>query len=48
MAVSTWYFLALDQPTPPRVFVTPVVAIAVTLALGLVLVRRAQQRGTRA
>jgi len=48
MAVSTWYFLALDQPTPPRVFVTPVVAIAVALGLGLVLVRRAQQRGTRA
>ena len=48
MAVSTWYFLALDQPTPPRVFVTPVVAIAVTLGLGLVLVRRAQQRGMRA
>jgi len=48
MAVSTWYFLALDQPTPPRVFVTPVVAIAVTLGLGLVLVRRAQQRRTKA
>ena len=48
MAVSAWYFLALDQPTPPRVFFTPVVAIAVTLGLGLALVRRAQQRGTRA
>jgi mono/diheme cytochrome c family protein len=45
MAVSAWYFLALDQPTPPRVFITPVVAMALTLGLGLVAVRRAQRGG---
>src|SRR2546429_9227510 len=44
LAVSTWYFLALDQPTPPRVFVTPVVAMLLTLGLGIVVVRRAPPR----
>jgi hypothetical protein len=46
MAVSTWYFLALDRPTPPGVFISPVVAMLVTLGLGLVVVRRAQRRGS--
>jgi len=36
MAVSTWYFLALDRPTPPSVFISPVLAMLVTLGLGLV------------
>jgi mono/diheme cytochrome c family protein len=45
MAVSTWYFLALDRPTPPGVFISPVLAMLVTLGLGLVVVRRAQRRG---
>src|SRR5258708_16642242 len=45
MAVSTWYFLALDRPTPPGVFISPVVAMLVTLGVGLVVVRRAQRRG---
>ena len=44
LAVSTWYFLALDQPMPPRVFVTPVVVMLLTLGLGIVVVRRAQRR----
>jgi len=44
MAVSTWYFLALDQPTPARVYVSPVVAMVLTLGLGLVVVWRAQRR----
>jgi len=44
MAVSTWYFLALDQPIPARVFISPAVAMAVTLALGLLVVVRAQRR----
>jgi DMSO reductase family type II enzyme heme b subunit len=44
MAVSTWYFLALDRPTPPGVFISPVVAMLVTLGLGFVVVRRAQRR----
>jgi len=43
MAVSTWYFLALDEPTPARVFISPVIAMALTLALGMLIVRRAQQ-----
>jgi DMSO reductase family type II enzyme heme b subunit len=45
MAVSTWYFLALDRPTPPSVFISPVLAMLVALGLGLVVVRRAQRRG---
>jgi len=44
MAVSTWYFLALDTPTPPGALAAPVVAMALTLGLGLVVVRRAQRR----
>jgi DMSO reductase family type II enzyme heme b subunit len=44
MAVSTWYFLALDEPTPARVFISPVVAMALTLALGMLVVWRAQRR----
>jgi DMSO reductase family type II enzyme heme b subunit len=44
MAVSTWYFLALDQPTPSGVFVTPLVAMLLALGLGVVVVRRAQGR----
>jgi mono/diheme cytochrome c family protein len=44
MAVSAWYFLALDQPTPPRVYLSPVVAMAVTLGLGMLVVARAQRR----
>jgi len=47
MAVSTWYFVALDRPTPPGVFISPVLAMLVTLGLGLVVVRRAQRRGAR-
>jgi hypothetical protein len=48
MAVSSWYFLALDQPTPPRVYISPVVAMALTFGLGLLVVWRAQRpkRGT--
>jgi DMSO reductase family type II enzyme heme b subunit len=44
MAVSSWYFLSLDTPTPPRVFVSPVLAMMVTLGLGWMVVRRAQRR----
>ena len=43
MAVSTWYFLALDEPTPASVFISPVIAMALTLALGMLVVRRAQR-----
>ncbi|HEV8264098.1 MAG TPA: c-type cytochrome [Gemmatimonadales bacterium] len=44
MAVSTWYFLALDEPTPARVFISPVVAMALTLAFGMLVVWRARRR----
>jgi DMSO reductase family type II enzyme heme b subunit len=44
MAVSTWYFLALDRPTPPGTFISPVIAMAVTLGLGVLVVVRAQRR----
>lgn len=44
MAVSSWYFLSLDTPTPPRVFLSPVLAMVVTLGLGWMVVRRAQRR----
>jgi hypothetical protein len=44
MAVSSWYFLSLDTPTPPRVFLSPVLAMMVTLGLGWMVVRRAQRR----
>jgi mono/diheme cytochrome c family protein len=44
MGLSTWYFLALDTPAPPGALAAPVVAMALTLGLGLVVVRRAQRR----
>jgi DMSO reductase family type II enzyme heme b subunit len=48
MAVSTWYFLALDQPTPPGTFISPVIAMLLTLGLGLFIAGRAQRRQRRA
>jgi mono/diheme cytochrome c family protein len=44
MGVSTWYFLAVDTPTPVRVFVTPIIVMILTFGAGLVVVRRAQRR----
>jgi len=44
MAISTWYFLALDQPVPARVFISPVLAMMLTLGLGLVVIWRAQRK----
>ena len=44
-AVSAWYAIYLDVPAPPRVYVAPVVAVLLTAGLGLVVIRRAQQRG---
>jgi DMSO reductase family type II enzyme heme b subunit len=43
MAVSSWYFLALDEPTPMRVYVSPVIAAALAFGLGLLWIRRAQR-----
>ena len=44
MAVSTWYFLALDEPVPASVFISPVLAMLLTLGLGVLVVWRAQQK----
>ena len=44
MAVSTWYFLALEEPVPARVFISPVLAMMLTLGLGMLVVWRAQQK----
>ena len=43
-AVSTWYFLALEEAVPATVFVTPLAAFLLTAGLGLVMVARAQRR----
>ncbi len=45
MAVSTWYFLALDRPTPPGTYISPVIAMAITVGLGMLVIARAQRRG---
>lgn len=41
-AVSTWYYVFLEQPPSNMVFVTPVLAVLLTGGLGLVVVRRAR------
>ncbi len=43
-AVSTWYFLALEDATPATVYVLPVAAFLLTAVLGMVVVARAQKR----
>ena len=43
-AVSTWYAVYLDVPTPARVFVAPLATIALSAGLGMLLVTRAQRR----
>jgi DMSO reductase family type II enzyme heme b subunit len=46
-AVSSWYAIHLDVPTPRRVFVAPIAAMLLTAGLGSVLVRQAQRREHR-
>jgi DMSO reductase family type II enzyme heme b subunit len=43
-AVGAWYYLALEEPTPPTVYVTPALAAVLTAGLGLLAVWRAQRR----
>ena len=43
-AVSTWYAVYLDVPTPMTVFVAPIAMIALSAGLGMLLVTRAQRR----
>jgi DMSO reductase family type II enzyme heme b subunit len=45
-AISTWYFLFLEQPTSGTVYATPVVAVLLTAGLGLFAIGRAQRRKT--
>jgi mono/diheme cytochrome c family protein len=45
-SVSTWYFLALEQPTPVTVFVAPALALALTFGLGLLVISRARREQT--
>jgi DMSO reductase family type II enzyme heme b subunit len=42
-AISTWYFLYLDQPTENITYAFPVAAVLLTAVLGLVIVARAQR-----
>ena len=43
-AVSSWYFLFLEDPTPTTVYVAPALAMMLTAALGFLVVGRAQKR----
>lgn len=47
-AISSWYFLYLDQPTANTVYVVPILAMLLTAALGVVVVTRAQRRANGA
>jgi hypothetical protein len=42
-SVSTWYFLALEQPTAITVYIAPVFALALTFAFGLFIVSQARK-----
>jgi hypothetical protein len=43
-AVSSWYFIHLERPTPATVVVAPLLATILTAGLGLMVVARAQRR----
>jgi hypothetical protein len=43
-SVSAWYAIYLNVPTPPRVFVAPIVAVVLTAGLAFGIVWRAQRR----
>jgi mono/diheme cytochrome c family protein len=43
-AISTWYFIYLDEPTSGTVYATPLVAMLLTAGLGVFVVGRAQKR----
>jgi cbb3-type cytochrome c oxidase subunit III len=47
-AVSTWYAIHLDVPTPARVYAAPAVTVLLTAGLGMLLVTRAQRRDHQA
>lgn len=43
-AISSWYYLHLDESVPPTVYVTPAAAVLFTALMGVVVVVRAQRR----
>jgi DMSO reductase family type II enzyme heme b subunit len=45
MSVSTWYSIFLERATPATVYISPVLAILLTVGLGMLVVWRAQSRG---
>jgi cytochrome c oxidase cbb3-type subunit 2 len=47
-AVSTWYAIHLDVPTPARVYAVPAVTVLLTAGLGMLLITRAQRGNTKA
>jgi mono/diheme cytochrome c family protein len=46
-AISAWYAVYLDVPTPTRVYIQPVIAAVLTAGLGVLVVARAQRRPRR-
>lgn len=46
-AVSSWFYLYLQGETPATVFVAPLLAMLITVGLGMVVVSRAQKREGR-
>lgn len=46
-ALSSWYFLVLERPTGPSLYVAPLVAVLLTGGVGLFLSRRARRRRER-
>jgi DMSO reductase family type II enzyme heme b subunit len=44
-AVSGWYALYLDMPTPASVYVAPAVTTLLTAGLGFIVIARARRRG---
>ncbi len=43
-AISSWYFIHLEEETPPAVYIAPIVAALLTVGLGLFVIARAQKR----
>ncbi|MBX6362263.1 MAG: c-type cytochrome [Gemmatimonadetes bacterium] len=43
-AVSAWYHVYLDEPTPKTVYTTPIATAALTAGFGILVVARAQRR----
>ncbi len=43
-SVSSWYFVHLEEETPPSTYVAPLFALLLTGGLGVLVVRRAQRK----